>query len=156
MGIVRPYVITIVGIAVLSAILEQFVTQSATKNIIRMLCGVLMTLTLLTPLTKRGVVQFSDILSAYSLDAQEVSAEGETYFNEELSRIIKVNSEAYILDKAKQMGAQLQVNISCSGEDPPKPCQIEISGNVSPYVRNQLQIVIEEELGITKENQIWM
>jgi hypothetical protein len=38
----------------------------------------------------------------------------------------------------------------------PVPISVEIRGSVSPYGKQQLTKLLEEELGIAKENQLWI
>ena len=70
--------------------------------------------------------------------------------------IIKGETEAYILDKAASLGVELEVDVLLEDMYPMAPKTVRLSGSVSPYVRNRLQNIIAEELGISKENQIWI
>lgn len=69
--------------------------------------------------------------------------------------IIKAEAEAYILDKAGSYGLQLEVCVTLREDDIPVPESVCIAGAVSPYARTRLEILIENELGIPKERQLW-
>lgn len=68
--------------------------------------------------------------------------------------IIKVEAEAYILDKAAAMNVSLEVSVTVEG-DPPVPAAAQLSGEVSPYAKQQLEKILWEDLGISKEYLEW-
>ena len=73
----------------------------------------------------------------------------------ETREIITDKTCAYILDKAETLRAQLTVQVILSDEELPVPERIYLTGQASPYARSMLQRLIEEELGVPKERQIW-
>ena len=87
--------------------------------------------------------------------AQEAATAGEQQAKSALRESIKQRTEAYILDKAKTLAAQVAVEVTLSNEAIPVPIAVRISGNISPYARMQLQTILQEELGIPKEAQAW-
>jgi hypothetical protein len=54
------------------------------------------------------------------------------------------------------MHADIQVEVTVSTDALPIPVGVRIIGNVSPYVRTKLQQTLAEDLGIAKENQVWI
>ena len=71
-----------------------------------------------------------------------------------LAQIISEQTEAYILDKAADLHANLHVEVTV-GEDN-LPTAVTLSGEASPYARRQIQAIIANDLGISKENQKWI
>ena len=71
---------------------------------------------------------------------------------EEMEKIIKAKTEAYILDKAKNIGAEISAEISLNDL---VPTGITVVGNLSPYARSSLAAIITHELNIPPEAQIW-
>ena len=69
--------------------------------------------------------------------------------------LINQRLETYILDKADVWGTALTVSFQNYGENM-MPEQVVLRGKVSPYVKAQLQQSITSDLGIAKENQIWI
>jgi hypothetical protein len=45
--------------------------------------------------------------------------------------------------------------VTLSDELPPVPVEVRLSGDISPYIKTRLQSILEDDLGISKENQIW-
>ena len=72
-----------------------------------------------------------------------------------LRQIIKTETEAYILDKAAQFDLQLDVQVALTDDVMPVPESVQLTGSVSPYVKSRLQILISNDLGIPKEQQLW-
>ena len=68
--------------------------------------------------------------------------------------IIKSRVQAYILDKADSFGTSLEVEVILDQDH--IPVSVELQGNISPYARAQLTEIIEEDLGIPKEHQLWI
>ena len=58
------------------------------------------------------------------------------------------------MDKAADLHANLRVEVAV-GEDN-LPVAVTISGEASPYARRQIQAMIANDLGISKENQKWI
>ena len=87
-------------------------------------------------------------------DAEDAAAMGENLARDSMADIIKEETEAYILDKAADLHANLRVEVTV-GEDN-LPAAVTISGEASPYARRQIQAMIANDLGISKENQKWI
>ena len=87
-------------------------------------------------------------------DAEDAAAMGENLARDSMADIIKEETEAYILDKAADLHANLHVEVTV-GEDN-LPVAVTISGEASPYARRQIQAIIANDLGIAKENQKWI
>lgn len=148
----RQYIISVVTAALICGIVSAIVTGGAAKELVRLLCGVFLALTVIQPITR---VEVGQLLEAFS-DAQEgdaVAAMGENLARETMADIIKAETEAYILDKAAKLNAELRVEVTI-GEDS-LPISVKLDGSASPYARQQLESILETDLGITKENQLW-
>lgn len=100
-----------------------------------------------------------DLLSEIDLDfqrsAQQAVDQGKEESQKAMAQIIKQETAAYILEKAQSLGAQIQVSVEVSDADLPIPVGVRISGTVAPYAKVQLQTFLEQQLGISKENQRW-
>lgn len=95
-----------------------------------------------------------DFSLRYMDDAEDAAAMGENLARDSMADIIKEETEAYILDKAADLHANLRVEVAV-GEDN-LPAAVTIFGEASPYARRQIQAMIANDLGISKENQKWI
>lgn len=150
---VREYLLSVTCAAFLCAIIRSVAGE---KGQIRLLCGIFLGITVIRPL---GQIRLSDYLPAsgeLSAQAALAAQSGEEYSYRSMADIISDRTEAYILDKASDWGVSLRVEVTAEGDVIPAPVSVRIWGNVSPYIKGLLQDMIQTDLGITTEAQIWM
>lgn len=124
--------------------------------LIKLICGLFITITAISPLTNISIPDISDYIGDTKFDAKRLIDESQTSAYESMSAIITENLESYILDVANGLGADIQVEIILDEQSPPSPCAVKITGNVSPYNKQRIQQIIEEQVGIPEDKQIWM
>ncbi len=152
----KNYVISIVACAIICSIAcSIFDNNGSTGRIIKILTGILMTLTILIPLKNFDSYKISGYFNSASVEANKYVEEGKKDFRNNVTDIIKSRTEAYILDKANSMELDISVEVELSDEDS-IPCGIKVTGSVAPYEKNILSDYIEETLGIPKEHQKWI
>jgi len=98
---------------------------------------------------------FGDILDDISLEGESAAVFGQEAAQKEYSDIIKKRTAAYILDKAKSLGAELMVEVTLNDAIPPVPCAVRLSGSITPYAKKVLSETISRDLGIKTEEQTW-
>ena len=74
----------------------------------------------------------------------------------QLTPLIKQKTQAYILDKAHSFGCNPDVEVTLGDGPSPVPESVRITGEVPFSVRKDLEKLLEQELGISKENQQWI
>ena len=129
--------------------------KGAVGRIAGLLCRILIVVTILVPLSD---IQFSNIpnyLENISGDAGVYVEEGKLAAEKQTMDIIKEQTEAYILDKANRMDLEISVEVELDDHGN-VPCSVVVVGNCSPYAKEVLGAYIEDNLGISKENQKWM
>lgn len=149
----RQYILAVVSVALISSILMSLVQNGFAKELIRLICGLFLTLIVIQPIINFDFGVFAEYSASFAKDAEAVAAVGDSMAKEAMGDIIKSESEAYILDKAASMNADITVDITVS--DAQLPERATLSGNLSPYARERLETILESDLGITKENQVW-
>lgn len=152
MSPIKQYVLSIIIASVVIAVIEHL---SPKKKLIRFITGVFLSISLLAPLAGVRLLDYTEYILDIDADAKEAVGIGETYMEEQLRKIIKEKIEAYILEKALQLDAQVQVNVTCSSINNFAPECIEITGNISPYARKRLQDILKNDFCIPEEKQIW-
>ena len=152
----KEYVLSIIAVAIIVGVFERFTEKTHLSKAIKMVGGMILSVVLLAPLGNIGVDTISSYFESINLDAKNVAEYGEGLYNDNLKAIISERCESYILDKAHQLGAIINVSVHCDSTDIPLPVSVEISGSVSPYIRNALRHIIAEDIGIPKEMQLWV
>ncbi len=157
MADIRQYLLSVISAALLCAILDGILGKKGTLGAVtKLVCGIFMMLTIVGPWANIRLDGFLDTVDGLSLDGEMVSAQASAEARESMAAVIKEQTEAYILDKAKSMGVQLTVEVSLDGSDVPLPVGVTISGSISPYGKRKLTEIISQDLGIEAEEQIWI
>ncbi len=151
----RGYLFSIVTAAVICALVGALGKDSAAGPLVRLLCGIFLAVTVLRPLAHLDLERWMDIAVPYRQDAQFYSEQGEEFSRRAKAELIKQNVQAYILDKAKELHAPITVQVVLQETGEPLPQTVILTGRVSPYAKAQLQRMMEEDLGIAKEQQQW-
>ena len=148
------YVTRIVAAALLCGIIVSLTKRSSSGNIVRMLCGVFMTILLIQPIAGTNVSVWESILPDITGDAEAVASEGAAAAEDIRREYIKQRVQAYILSRAEELETEIQAEVTL-GENC-IPVSVTIAGSISPQNRSRLSQVIASELGIPKEQQEWI
>lgn len=132
-----------------------FDEKSTVGALVRMVGGLLLAFVMLSPVAGWDFAEVAAFAQTYDFVDRKVSMLGSDMAAEAVGAIITEKTSAYILDKASNLGADLSVEVTLSSDSIPVPESVYLSGSVSPYAKRQLQHIIDEELGIPKERQIW-
>ena len=149
---IKDYLISVTAAALICGMINSLAGKSSISKLMKLLCGIFLASVVIRPVVdiKMGdILDFTDNLAVSSDIA--VSA-GEKMAAEEMEKIIKAKTEAYILDKAKNIGAEISAEISLNDL---VPTGVTVVGNLSPYARSSLAAIITHELNIPPEAQIW-
>ena len=96
-----------------------------------------------------------DFSLQFRQEAKNVVQDGENYASVSIRKVIEERTEAYILDKANEIGAEIEVAVYLTEDVYPIPYRVRISGNVSPLQKLTIRKCLEE-LGIAEEDQEWI
>ncbi len=152
---VREYLLAVSGAALLCGVINCFLGKERSGQPVKVLTGLLLVLTIMQPLGNISADIFEDFSLNFSDEAQAAAALGEKQAQNALADIIKAETGAYILQKANEIGIEIQVTVEVTDGDIPTPVAVRIAGAASPFAKIQLQSFIEQQLGISKENQKW-
>ena len=120
-----------------------------------MVSGLFLCIIAVSPMADLDLSYLTDFVETFEESAQTAAAVGTSMADDALRQIIKTETEAYILDKAAQFDLQLDVQVALTDDVIPVPESVQLTGSVSPYVKSRLQILISNDLGIPKEQQLW-
>lgn len=146
----QAYILRLVCAALISGTVLSLVTGERSRKAVKLLCGIFLTLTLLHPLSR---LELGDCLLFDSgLGGEAYIQAGEKMAREAMASFIKAETEAYIQDKAMELGLQVEVIL---GQDPPVPVAAVVHGSPSPAEKARLEWILQEDLGIPKERVSW-
>lgn len=148
------YVLSVIAAAFLFGILSSMVDEKgSTGALLRLMGGLFLIFSILSPILKMDFTGITNFLEDFAVEGEYASASGEEMAEEEYRTIIIQQVEAYILDKASGLGLSLTVEVTLNADDLPE--SVTLCGAAAPYAKLQLQQIIEDDLGIAKENQRW-
>lgn len=153
---VREYLLGVTAAALCCGILTALLGKKGISGkTVKFLCGIVMMLSVIGPIVNVRLDTLPDILDDFSLNAESTAVFGQEAALKEYADIIKSRTAAYILDKAKSLGAELTVEVTLRETVPPVPCAVRLSGTISPYAKKVLSETIAQDLGIQVEEQTW-
>ena len=157
MAEIRQYIITVTAAAIFCAIITGLLSKNSSGfKIVKLLSGLFLAYTVIAPWTKINLKNITLYTDEISSAAERFVQSGADYVYSESAVIIKEKSEAYILDKAASMGVDIEVEVFLSRDNPPVPESAVIKGAVSPYAKERLKVCFQGDLGIPKENLLWI
>ena len=119
----------------------------------KLLCGIFLTIELVQPFLRADIKIITETSADFMQDGQRIAERGKDMAQDALSGVIESELEAYVLEKAGISSEDLALEITLNSDY--VPVSARITGNESSQVQAQLETILEADLGITKENQIW-
>lgn len=150
----REYVIRVVAVALISGVVIRLTEGIGSGEIIRMLCGLFMTLILLQPIIGRRELQWEFMLPQIRRQAEENVLEGVAAAEKIRQEFIMRQAETYISNRAAEMDTEIQAEIMLGEDNLPE--SVVLTGAVSPLNKSRLTQIIASELGIPRERQEWI
>ncbi len=152
----RQYLLSVTAGAIICAVILRLLPGKGTAaSMGKMLTGMFLAFTVISPWTKVQLGKLSDFTEELEAGASQAIAEGNAQANSALRQIITEQVTAYIMDKAQDLGAELKIQVEVSRDALPVPVQVRLQGRISPYARGVMEAFLEEDLGIAKEKQVW-
>lgn len=156
MGLVKEYMLRIVAAGLICGAATRLLAGKGAAAVVgKMLTGLFLAIVILSPLADLDLGSWETEWGDLQADAQAAVTAGKENSTAALRRVIKERTEAYILDKAQSLAVQIAVEVTLSDDPVPVPVAVRLSGNISPYAKQQLQTIIAQDLGIPKEAQQW-
>lgn len=157
MEMISRYILSVIAAAMILGILKGVLSEkSGASALIRLIGGIFLAFVVISPVAKLDFSDPADFWENFSSMGTDAATDGEQIADKEYRSIIKSSTEAYILDKAKTYQAELAVEVSLSDAEIPVPAAVRLQGDISPYGKIQMQRMMENDLGIAKENQQWI
>lgn len=149
-------ILSFIGCAMVCGVVLSLVPGGKGKALLKLICGLFMTVCLLQPLIHFPTTLQPDLLLQEEAFSPEAAAFlREEFAGQELRQRIKQETEEYILDKAAAMNVPLSAEVRLSDSDIPVPEAVTIYTSADPSAREALSRLLSEDLGISKENQLW-
>ena len=147
------YILSVTCAAVLAAILRIMAGEGAMGKLTKLLSGLFLAVTVLSPLVKLEIPDPARWLEDYMEEGEAAARAGEAMAKDYSDAVISAELEAYILDKAAERGCAIGAEVSLG--DGGLPELVILSGEISPADKAELSRMLARELGIGEEAVIW-
>lgn len=150
---VRGYIFRVVVAAIITGVVSSLSQNSRFRPVLRLVCGMFLSLVVLRPLSG-GIPELTlNWTENTTLEAAALAQAGGHAAQSAMEDIITEELEAYILDKAADLNTSVEVEVQLN--DDLLPMSVQVKGAVTASAKRELEKLLEEELGIPKENQAW-
>lgn len=154
MGTVPGYILSVVCTAVLCGMIGLlFDKKSATSGVVQLILGIVMTVVVIKPIVQGDMFSFGDYFDNLNESGAYIASAGSEYAKRNQAERIKEQTEAYILNKAEDIGMDITAEVSLNEDN--IPVAVDLNGNVSPYMKVQMTNYLRTQLAIQEECIIW-
>lgn len=145
------YLMRLICAAILCALVDALAGSGTGGGMRRVTAGIFLTLVAFSLPTELKLPELEP--ERFFREAQAAAAEGEDLAREECMERILQGCEAYVLNKAKDMG--LEVSVTVTLDELLRPSHVELDGAASPLQRQEMTDVLVRELGVMEEDVVW-
>lgn len=153
---IKQYLISITAAAVITGLVLSIVdAKSSVGKTLRTVASIFLLIAFIGPVVKLDLTKALAIIDQ-DVDTMTFDTEQSAQdVREVYEKLIIERTGAYILDEANTLGARVDIAIELDDSEIPTPEKIILEGEISPYAKSQLSTWISENLGVSRENQIW-
>lgn len=152
---VRNYLVSVVAVCMLTVPGIVFVKKDGLQRIVRLVGGVLILLVAMQPLLRIDLKDLSESLKAltrnYELDTSSLAENAQ----KKIAETVKEASEQTIEEKASELGATLQAEVTVSEGELPVPVHVKLIGSIEPEQIQTMEDFIVTAFNISLEEQEW-
>ena len=153
MEAVRAWLTSVVLVSVLLSAAQSLIPPGTVRKAAGFTGGLILLLVLLRPVLGADLGRLELDFDGYQAEISDRQEELAAAQTETLAELIAEETEAYIWDKAGELGVEVTTRVETrTGEDGiPVPWSAELTGQRS----GALSSYLEAELGIPAERQVW-
>ena len=156
METLRTYLLGIVAAAMAVTAASALLREGSLRRAVRLAGSVVLIRVVLGPLLRESLDAFGAYLAEIEMEEDALRSGIEVENTDILTRIICRKTEAYRLDKAAALGADVEVAVTMEqGEHYPYPYAVTVEGALTDAQRELLSEDMELSLAIPKERQVF-
>lgn len=149
----REYLLFIVAACLIASLASGMVKSALVGRVVRLISGILILLVTISPLVHVDLKDISDTMSKTG-DTSAISDVQERT-KQQFASQIQAATEEHIEKIAEQMGLVVQAKVTLDDAQIPTPIAVELIASLQPEQIVSLAEYIEQNIGISKENQRW-
>ena len=156
--LIHNWLSAVIYTGIVCSVVMMITPAGRVKKVLSILCGVAMCFAVISPIADFDFASYSQAMAHYRINAEQYAGNGAEHSKNLNRTIIEDECRAYILDKATEIGAELEtveVIVSWSSEGYWYPTGVEICAQATPQQKQALTSYIEAQLGIGSHEQKW-
>lgn len=147
------------GLSLFCGIALGLMPEGGVKKAAAIACSVVLIMTVLMPLSKIDLGDYSLELAKYREMGEALAEKGQETRDGMNRTVIQQECEAYIMDKATKLGIgvrEVKISAQWNTEGVWVPNHVTLVSNCEESEKQHLSDMILSELGISTENQEWL
>jgi stage III sporulation protein AF len=149
------WLLSLLTASLICAAAESLMPPGAVKRVGRLVCGMVLLCTVLSPVANLDLDGGQRWLEEYLTGLDEEKGALGQVVNQEMKTIIEEKYAAYIVDKATELGFSCTAQVQCQSDEDglAVPWQTSVSGPLREEDRERLGQIIAQDLGVPAERQ---
>ena len=152
MNDIKTCILSIALAAIGCGVIQALVPQKGSGRLLKLLCGFYLLLVMCRVSLDPAELELPN-LGQYRQEAEALCRQTEESIHQEMAAVIRQETETYIENKATGLGVALTATVTLGPDLTPQA--VVIKGDASAYVRQRLSDVIQEDLNIPGQWQVW-
>lgn len=152
---IGAYLIAVTAACMLAVMADALVKSPPVRRVARLVGGLLILLTVLSPLVRLEARDLTEFVEGFAQDANLDAEAVQTDYRERWAERVRELLEQNIEQQAASMGLTLRAEVVVRIGECPEPESVTLHGSAAPEEQMALQVYLVQTLGFAKERVIW-
>lgn len=152
---IGAYLIAVTAACMLAVMADALVKSPPVRRVARLVGGLLILLTVLSPLVRLEARDLTEFVESLAQDANLDAEAVQTDYREQWAERVRELLEQNIEQQAASMGLTLRAEVVVRIRECPEPESVTLHGAAAPEEQMALQVYLVQTLGFVKERVIW-
>lgn len=152
---IGAYLIAVTAACMLAVMADALVKSPPVRRVARLVGGLLILLTVLSPLVRLEARDLTEFVEGFAQDANLDAEAVQTDYREQWAERVRELLEQNIEQQAASMGLTLRAEVVVRSGECPEPESVTLHGAAAPEEQMALQVYLVQTLGFAKEHVIW-
>ena len=154
--LIQEYFLSICAAAAMVALFSAITKHTKQQRIVAFSGGLFILLVILTPIVRLDQQSLQRRIASVLPEDIDTHIESNDKYRTDSDQIISDRCSEYILDKADQLGMHVKVEIRLDHSGVVTvPVGVRISGSYTEKQKEELSLILKNEMGVQYENQEW-
>ena len=152
---IGAYLIAVTAACMLAVMADALVKSPPVRRVARLVGGLLILLTVLSPLVRLEARDLTEFVEGFAQDANLDAEAVQTDYREQWAERVRELLEQNMEQQAASMGLTLRAEVVVRSGECPEPESVTLHGAAAPEEQMALRVYLVQTLGFAKERVIW-